>query len=202
VGLGRWLRRGGRGNGCLLGIGVGLGVLTKGPAGLLPLLVAALALGASRTRRGWLRELGPGLVAALALPLAWLVAAALSTPDVRRYAGTVGPTIANELAKPGKASLAIGEGLVVGFFPWTLLVPGALVLLARRWPVSSPLVVVSLAWVVVVVVVVFTVAVPARAVYFLPAYPALACSRRGAGRPRMAASGDGCPCPLPLASPP
>jgi 4-amino-4-deoxy-L-arabinose transferase-like glycosyltransferase len=35
-GLARWLLSGGLGNGLLFGIGIGLAVLTKGPAGLLP----------------------------------------------------------------------------------------------------------------------------------------------------------------------
>jgi Dolichyl-phosphate-mannose-protein mannosyltransferase len=172
-GLGRWLRRGGRRHGLLFGLGIGLGVLSKGPAGLLPLIVAALAIGASRASRERVRELAPGLAAALALPLAWLVAAAATAPDLLRYARTFGPTIANELTQSGNAGLAIVEGLVVGFYPWVVLIPGALMLLLRRQAVWSPFIVVSLAWIVVVLVV-FIVAVPARAVYFLPAYPALA----------------------------
>jgi 4-amino-4-deoxy-L-arabinose transferase-like glycosyltransferase len=54
-----------------------------------------------------------------------------------------------------------------------LLLPGCVVMLARYWRVVSPLVIVSLGWVTVVLAV-FLVGISPRAVYFLPAYPALA----------------------------
>src|SRR5262249_59927412 len=50
LGLGRWLRQGGRANGLLFGLGIGLAVLTKGPAGLLPLPPAPAALAGGRPR--------------------------------------------------------------------------------------------------------------------------------------------------------
>jgi 4-amino-4-deoxy-L-arabinose transferase-like glycosyltransferase len=172
-GFGRWLVRGGVGNGLVFGLGIGLGVLAKGPPGLLPLPAAALALLVYRSRAGSLRQLGAGLAVALTVPLAWLVSAALSASDFRRYVRTLVPTIANELAQPANAAQVAAEGLLLGFFPWTLLLPGTLVLLARRRPISSPLVLVSLACVSVVLGV-FAIAVTTRPVYLLPAYPALA----------------------------
>jgi 4-amino-4-deoxy-L-arabinose transferase-like glycosyltransferase len=172
-GLGRWLLLGGIANGLLFGIGVGLGVLTKGPAGLLPLPIAAFALVTCRVQRGRLREFGPGLALAAVVPLAWLIPASVAAPDFTRYAQGVVPTLAGELAREATSSLNIAAGLVTGFFPWTLLVPGCLVLLARRRPMSSPLVVVSLGWLIVVFTV-FGLVVPSRSVHFLPAYPALA----------------------------
>jgi 4-amino-4-deoxy-L-arabinose transferase-like glycosyltransferase len=172
-GLGRWLQLGGGGNGLVFGAGVGLGVLTKGPPGLLPLAVAAVALAAWRARPGTARELAPGLALALAVPLGWLVPAALAVPDFSRYAWSLGPTLAGELAVDPGAPVEIAAGVAGGFLPWTLLLPGALVLLARQWPLSSPLIVMCLGWATVVLSV-FGLALSARTVYFLPAYPALA----------------------------
>jgi 4-amino-4-deoxy-L-arabinose transferase-like glycosyltransferase len=171
-GLGRWLTFGGRANGVIFGLGIGLGVLTKGPAGLLPLPVAAATLLVYRARPAPLRQFGPGLVLALALPLAWLAPAALAAPDFARYVQHVGPTMAHELARPSSSAVAAIGGVALGFFPWTVLLPGSFVLLARRRPLPL-LAVLSLAWLVVVLVV-FLVGISPRAVYFLPACPALA----------------------------
>ncbi len=172
-GLGRWFVAGGLGNGLLFGLGIGLAVLTKGPAGLLPLAVAGLTLAACRSRPGRPRDLGLGLVLAVGLPLVWLAPASLVAPDFAQYTESLGPTVANELARPSSSAVSAVGGLAIGFFPWTLLLPGTLVMLARTRPGASPLVVVSLGWVAVVLVV-FLVGISPRAVYFLPAYPALA----------------------------
>jgi 4-amino-4-deoxy-L-arabinose transferase-like glycosyltransferase len=171
-GLGRWLLLGGRVNGVIFGLGIGLGVLTKGPVGLLPLPVAAVTLLAYRARPAPLRQLTPGLALALALPLGWLAPAALAAPDFAQYVQYVGPTMARELARPSSSAVTAVGGVALGFFPWTVLLPGSFVLLARHRPL--PLVaVLSLAWLVVVLVV-FLVGISPRAVYFLPACPALA----------------------------
>jgi 4-amino-4-deoxy-L-arabinose transferase-like glycosyltransferase len=172
-GLGRWLLEGGRGNGLLFGVGMGLAVITKGPAGLLPLAVAGPVLIAWAPRPGRARELGLGLACAVAVPVAWLAPAALTASDFARYVGSLGPTVANELARPWSSAAEAAVGLAIGFFPWTLLLPGTVVMLARSRPIASPLVVVCLGWVVVVLVI-FLVAVSPRAVYFLSAHPALA----------------------------
>lgn len=171
-GLGRWLLLGGRANGVILGLGIGLGVLTKGPVGLLPLPMAAVTLLAYRTRPAPLRQLGPGLLLALALPLGWLAPAAVAAPDFVRYVQQVGPTMASELARESSSAVTAVGGLALGFFPWTVLLPGSFVLLARRRPLPL-LAVLSLAWLVVVLVV-FLIAISPRAAYFLPACPALA----------------------------
>src|SRR5262245_30428751 len=172
-GFARWLVLGGRVNGLLFGIGIGLGVLTKGPAGLLPLAIAAFALMACRVQYRRLREFAPGLVLAAVVPLAWLIPASVAAPDFTRYARGVVPTLAGELAREASSSLNVAVGLVAGFLPWTLLLPGCVVVLVRRRPMSSPLVVVSLGWLLVILMV-FGIVVPSRSVHFLPAYPALA----------------------------
>jgi len=172
-GLGRWLAFGGLGNGVIFGVGIGLGVLTKGPAGLLPLAVAVPALMACRPRPGRVRDLLPGLVIALGLPLAWLAFALLTAPDFANYADTIAPTIADELGRSSTTAASLAEGLALGVLPWTLLLPGTAVLLVRAWPGTSPLLVVALAWLAAVLVV-FIVFIAPRVVYFLPASPALA----------------------------
>jgi 4-amino-4-deoxy-L-arabinose transferase-like glycosyltransferase len=171
-GLSRWITLGGRANGLIIGLGIGLGALAKGPAGLLPLPIAGLTLLAAPSRPAPLRELWPGLALALALPLAWLAPAALAAPDFAQYVQHVGPTMAHELARPSRSMVSAVGGLAFGFFPWTALLPGSLVLLARRRPLPA-LVVVALAWLIVVLVV-FLVTISPRVVYFLPACPALA----------------------------
>jgi 4-amino-4-deoxy-L-arabinose transferase-like glycosyltransferase len=173
LGLARWLRLGGRSNAILFGVGLGLGVLTKGPPGLLPLAVAILGVMACRYRPGRLRELAVGLGAAVVVPLSWLLPAALMATDFDRYALGVGPMMANEVVRPPSRLLDGVIEVAVGFFPWTLLLPGSVALLVRRRPLSSPFVVVILAWVSIVLVV-FLGIISARAVYFLPLYPALA----------------------------
>ena len=172
-GLGRWLAFGGLRNGMIFGVGIGLGVLTKGPAGLLPLAVAGPALVACRPRPGRVRDLVPGLVIALGLPLAWLAFAFLTAPDFADYADTLVPMIAGELGRSSTSAASLAEGLAVSMFPWTLLLPGTALMLVRAWPGTSPLLIVSLGWLAVVLVV-FVVFIAPRAVYFLPAYPALA----------------------------
>jgi 4-amino-4-deoxy-L-arabinose transferase-like glycosyltransferase len=80
--------------------------------------------------------------------------------------------MARELSRPSTPVLSAVGGMAVGVFPWTVLLPGSFVLLARRRPLPL-LMIVSLAWLVVVLVV-FLVVISPRAVYFLPACPALA----------------------------
>jgi len=172
LGLTRWALAGGRGNGLVFGLGIGMGVLAKGPAGFLPLPIAALTLLVLRSWPARLRELWPGLALAAAVPVAWLAPAALAAPDFGQYIRSVGPTLANELARPSSPVATALAVMVVGCFPWTVLLPGSFALLARRRPLP-PLAALSLAWLVVVLVVFLGVISP-RAVYFLPASPALA----------------------------
>ena len=173
-GLGRWLMGGGRGSGLIFGLGIGLAVLAKGPAGLLPLGAAAVTLRVARAPLRRLSGLTPGLGLAAALPIAWLAPAALAVPDFGRYAHGLGPTVANELARPASHTLSTIAALGVGLLPWTLLWPGTVVRLARRPAAArAPLLAVSLAWAFVVLLV-FVVLISPRAAYFVSAYPALA----------------------------
>src|SRR5262245_35469329 len=171
-GLARWLRWGGYCNGLLFGIGLGLAILAKGPAGLLALIIAVLVVITCRARPGHLRKLAPGLALAGALPLAWLVLAALTAADFGEYAGGMGATISSELTRRSGQSSAGIMAVAIGFLPWTLLLPGVLYLAARRRPADT-LVILSLWWLTVVLVV-FLFLVSPRAAYFEPAFPPLA----------------------------
>src|SRR5262245_61313048 len=171
-GLARWLRWGGYCNGLLFGIGLGLAILAKGPAGLLALIIAVLVVITCRARPGHLRKLAPGLALAGALPLAWLVLAALTAADFGEYASGMGATISGELARRSGQSSAGIMAVAIGFLPWTLLLPGALFLVARRRPADT-LVIISVWWLTVVLIV-FLFLVSPRAAYFEPAFPPLA----------------------------
>ena len=67
----------------------------------------------------------------------------------------------------------VAEAIGLGFLPWTLLLPGVVLILARRWRASWRVLLLPLLWVALVLAI-FTVVVSARAVYFLPIYPSLA----------------------------
>ena len=132
-GLGRWLMGGGRGSGLIFGLGIGLAVLAKGPAGLLPLGAAAVTL---RVARAPLRRLSgahpwarPGGGAAESR--GWRRPGS-AVPDFGRYAQGLGPTVANELARPASHTLSTIAALGVGLLPWTLLWPGTVVRTPRR----------------------------------------------------------------------
>ena len=135
--------------------------------------MTALAVAACRSRPGRLHELAPALGVAIAVALAWLGPAALTAADFDRYIKGLAPMVTNEVVRPPSRLLHGVAAIAVGFFPWTLLLPGSLALLVRRRPLSSPFVAVTLGWATVVLVV-FLGIISARAVYFLPLYPALA----------------------------
>ena len=171
-GLSRWLRRGGYRSGLVFGIGLGLAILTKGPAGFLALVIAALVVLTCRSRAGHLRELVPGLALAATLPVAWLGLAALTATDFGAYAGGMGATIAGELTRRSSQSSSGITALTIGFLPWTLLIPGAMFLAARRRPPA--LLVLMCLWWLTIVLGVFLFLVSPRAAYFEPAFPPLA----------------------------
>lgn len=173
--LQRWLDGGRHRDAALLGLFTGLGVLTKGPAGLLPLGVAALAVPfAGAWRRGLAR---PALLAAAgaALPiLTWLAAAALTSDDFATWLAGAGPRVVQEVeGRPSRPPAYALGAIAAGFLPWTAALPAVLVALARDWRRAGARLRVPLSWAAAVLVV-FGALVTPREVYFLPIYPALA----------------------------
>jgi 4-amino-4-deoxy-L-arabinose transferase-like glycosyltransferase len=98
-----------------------LGVLSKGPVGLLPLLVAVAWLSLEQGRQGLRRLLSPvGLLVFAALTMMWLA------PFVSHGAGSfVGGIVWEDwlLWYLGLSMPWSIEQLAVGFLPWTLLLP-------------------------------------------------------------------------------
>jgi len=168
----RWLERR-EGVPWLAYVAMGLGVLVKGPvAVLLPVLVAGVCALRRHCFVGALRAARPltGALVVGVLVAPWLVGAALDDPDyVRTF--LVGHNIERFL------SSAFGHErgfafyvpvLLGGLFPWSLLLPAAL--LARpRSAAENDL----LCWSAVVLLF-FSLAEAKLATYILPAFPALA----------------------------
>ena len=159
----------------VLGLALGLGCLTKGPMGLVPLgtlLIAVALLG--RWSPGIVADLGLALGLAVALPAAWLGLAAWAHDGLDEYLKAVIANFASEVRVPrNRPPLFAAEEIAAGFLPWTLALPGAVLVLVRRWPTSGRVLVVPLLWAGFVLVT-FTVFISPRAVHFLPIYPALA----------------------------
>ena len=167
----------------LLGfLATGLGGLAKGPAGLLPPLLAFIAFLAWTKRLGELRRMrvGWGLLLWLAVMLAWLVPASMIAgwdyfahlafrQNVGRYANPWGHHL------PWYYFLTVIPG---DFFPWSFFLPSALVVGWRRLRngVEARLrdgYLLCLCWMVVTVVF-FSLSPGKRTVYILTMYPAMA----------------------------
>ena len=171
----RWLEGEQRRHAVGLGLALGFGCLTKGPVGLLPL---AALVGARAFLGPWSKQTVAGLAIALtvaiALPLAWLGVAASLLPEIGAYLGAAVEVLADETrVSRARHALYAAEAIGVGFLPWTLLMPGALIVLLRRWPVAWRRLVFPLLWAGLVLIA-FTVLISPRAAHFLPVYPALA----------------------------
>lgn len=171
----RWLDEGRRCHAVVLGLALGLGCLTKGPVGLAPLGILLVALAFLRR---WPRragaDLGLALALAVALPAAWLGLAAVTHAEVGEYLRAVIPRFAFEVrVTRDQHPLVAPEAVGVGFLPWTPVLLGALVILARRWWTSWRALVLPLLWAGFIFVT-FTLFISPRAVYFLPIFPPLA----------------------------
>ncbi|HVF60474.1 MAG TPA: glycosyltransferase family 39 protein [Thermoanaerobaculia bacterium] len=158
----------------------GLATLAKGPVGLLPPLLSILAYRALAHGRGGLRglRLGRGLLVWAAVVAAWLLPAALAggpeyleqivfRQNVTRYADPW------HHFQPWYYYLTVLPG---DFFPWSFLLPAALVVGRRegwlRRREGYPFLF-ALCWVVVTVLF-FSLSSAKRTVYILTMYPALA----------------------------
>lgn len=153
-----------------------LGVFAKGPAGLLPLAVAAAWLWAQHGVSG-LRKLWslPGAVIFVALSLVWAIPFfTLGRGGGERFVGNVlwRDWIHYYLRAPRPSAIG-GQlvDLVIGFLPWTLLAPWAVVHAFRTR--SEPAVRFALLWFAVQFVLIMA-STSQRVRYLLSLYPGLA----------------------------
>jgi 4-amino-4-deoxy-L-arabinose transferase-like glycosyltransferase len=117
---------------------------------------------------------GVVLTLAAILPLTWLALAAGGQEGLGGYVEAVIAIAGDEArASRNQHALYAAQAIGIGFLPWTLLVPGAFVVLLRAWRQAWPLLLLPLLWIGLVLCV-FTVLISPRAVHFLPVYPALA----------------------------
>ena len=152
---------------------LGLGVFTKGPAGLLPLVVAAVWLwtedGAPGLRRLWSPS-GTGLF--IALSLVWLIP--FLTLGTERFVGGVlwGDWLYYYLRSPSLRAIG-GQvfELLVGFLPWTLLAPLVIVHAVRTR--SEPAVRFAVLWFAVQFILIM-ISANQRIRYLLSLYPGVA----------------------------
>jgi 4-amino-4-deoxy-L-arabinose transferase-like glycosyltransferase len=152
---------------------LGLGVFVKGPAGLLPLAVAVVWLwtehGVSGLRRLWSLA---GAALFVALCLAWVIP--FLSLGSERFVSNVMWTDWVRYYFRAPRPAAIGGQLVdfvVGFAPWTLLVPFAVVEAARRR--SEPAVRFAILWLGVQFVLIMA-STNQRVRYLLSLYPGTA----------------------------
>lgn len=120
----------------LLGLAVGGALLAKGPVGVLPVLSLAVMLGCARRQYPtvWrLRELTVAASLGLALFLLWALPANAAT-EGEFYRQGIGHHVLSRAAKPlehhgGRFLLYLPyyvPVILIGLFPWTLFLPGAL----------------------------------------------------------------------------
>ena len=173
-----WLNTGARRQAALAGLWMGLGVLTKGPFALIAVPAIALASVAHRPARVAPRSgVVIALAAALAVPAVWLgLSALVDMSAVVDYGRAVIQSFNKEILlqrrRPRPLSFRILT-VAADFLPWTLLLPGVAVQLARSWrwvwrPLALPL-----AWAAAASVLLMVIVSP-RVPYFLMLYPALA----------------------------
>jgi 4-amino-4-deoxy-L-arabinose transferase-like glycosyltransferase len=153
---------------------LGLGVFVKGPAGLLPLAVAVAWLWMEHGVRG-LRKLWSlaGALLFVALCLVWLVAFLTVGKTERFVGGTLWLDWVYYYFRAPRFG-AIGGQLVdlaIGFAPWTLLAPLAIVHAVRTR--TEPAVRFAILWLVVQFVLIM-VSTNQRVRYLLSLYPGLA----------------------------
>ena len=193
----------------------GVATVAKGPAGMLPPLLAVIAFLALTRRWGDLRRLrvGRGLLLWAAVVLAWLVPAGIAGGEAY-WQGLVFKQNLTRFAEPWHHRQPFYYYLTVvpaDFFPWSLILPTALVAgwrgLVRPWGVAAPGTrapapgmdaaaergrraadgfLFALSWVVVTALF-FSLSPAKRTVYVLTMYPGLALLV-GAGLDRIAAA--------------
>jgi len=172
-----WLESGRARHAGLLGVWIALGILTKGPMALLPAAIAVI-VAARRPRPPRLRaHAGLCALAMSSIVLLWLGAAWLTSNDFTAYIRALPSTFYGELTVSRSRNMLLL--IAGGFFPWTLTLPAAAMLLRRSWRSVGPALIVPVVWAATTFVIVATMLSP-RDAYFLPVYPALALLVAGA----------------------
>ncbi len=158
---------------------LGLGLLTKGPVGLvLPLAAAAVYFLWQGKSRMWVRwGLWWGLPAAAGMAVAWGVAAYLSSSGEYNLSEVLSTHVLNRVTRglhhlrgPGYYFLH----LPVNFLPWSVFFPAVLIgAFVAAYRPGRPEVRFCLSWVGSMFLV-FTLSAEKRGIYMLPLLPALA----------------------------
>jgi 4-amino-4-deoxy-L-arabinose transferase-like glycosyltransferase len=175
--LALWSHGNGSGRGAVFGfyVALGLGVFVKHFSGLLPLAVALVWLGTHGGRPALKRLVWwPGIAVFVLVTAIWLVPFMRGGGGAARFATDVvwGDWLRQHIGGPRLAPLGAElASAVLGFLPWTLLVPVALVAAVRARRERS--VAFALWWLVVPALFIFWVQ-QQRARYQLPLVPGAA----------------------------
>jgi 4-amino-4-deoxy-L-arabinose transferase-like glycosyltransferase len=167
----RWLETGHARHAVMLGMWIGLGILTKGPMALVPGVIAAVVL-ALRPRPSRLRvHAGLCALTTVSIVALWAGLAWLTSADFAPYVRQLAPKLYSELGEARSRSTPML--LAGGFLPWTLAAPAAAIVLARSWRTLAPALLVPGVWAATVLGIVSATLSP-REAYFLSLYPPLA----------------------------
>jgi hypothetical protein len=172
-----WLETGRARHAGLLGVWIGLGILTKGPMALLPAAIGVIVVGLGPRPPRLRAHAGLCGLAMSGIVLLWLGAAWLTSNDFPAYIRALPSTFYGELTVARSRNMLLL--IAGGFFPWTLTLPAAAVLVHRSWRSVGPALIVPAVWAATTFGIVATTLSP-RDAYFLPVYPALALLVAGA----------------------
>ena len=158
-------------------IGMALAVLTKGPVGLLPLLVALVYLAISRQgARVRQMHLALGLLGIAAITAAWLVPAAVIGGE-SYWRDILGRQIFGRVVKSWSHQRRFYYYMVPftwGFLPWFALLPAAIIRYARERTERTALPTKFVVTWFLTIFIFFTAISGKRVPYILPLYPACA----------------------------
>jgi len=173
----------------LMGIALGLALLAKGPVGLLPVVVIVTTVLLSREVRAdagrYLRQLGLATVIGILIFLAWAIPANNATGGQFLSLG-IGHHVLGRAVKPlehhgGDFLLYLPYYLpviVLGFFPWTLHLPGALLAVFRGRIGGQPCRALLISWMLSVFII-MTLVITKLPHYVLFIWPAMALAVAG-----------------------